>query len=653
MESAVRTYCAFISYNHADEAVARWLQRSLESYRIPRHLLDKLQRASNRLGKVCRDREDLASSGDLTATIQAALDQSEFLLVLCSPAASQSAYVKQEIDYFLTHRSRSQVLCLVVGGEPDEVIPARLLEDRHEPLAADLRPAGDGRTNARLKLIAGLLDVGFDDLKMREALRQRRRWIIAGCSSFALTLAMGVLTVTAIVARQETERSRNQAEDLIGFMLTDLRSQLEPIGRLDVLDAVGNKAMSYFAEVEDGRDSASVLAKRSLALRQIGEIRIDQGRLDGAYAALVEAQRIARSRAKQFPEEFSAHYDLGQTEFWLGLTQSLRGDEEGAEAGYQAYLLAARQMVRVRPDSDIAQLELAMATINLGVLNAEAMQTDLALTYFLEGHRVLEGLRAGTENQDVLEELANLDSWIGDTYIHLGELDEARRYHEAHLRILRELGAGAGTDRIIDARLGDGLLVFVELLLRQNELTSAMAVNAEAKSIFEELVEHDPTNAYWLRGQLVAQLLAADICVRQEIAACAEGALTSARVLLANPTLAPLLQVEPAYLAVLETELLLSRQDGALSASQSVLTEALVHLGETNIENDSTRARQIAIRNRLLRARIRTMAADTAAAELELAEAQRRINEAKSTTSDPVFSALQDEAAQLTAALTE
>ena len=38
------------------------------------------------------------------------------------------------------------------------------------------RRKGDGKRNAMLKIAAGLLDVGVDDLKQRDAQRQARFW---------------------------------------------------------------------------------------------------------------------------------------------------------------------------------------------------------------------------------------------------------------------------------------------------------------------------------------------------------------------------------------------------------------------------------------------------------------------------------------------
>ena len=47
-----------------------------------------------------------------------------------------------------------------------------------EVLAVDLRPDGDGKDEAKLKLIAGLLGVPFNALRRREAAAARRRLLV-------------------------------------------------------------------------------------------------------------------------------------------------------------------------------------------------------------------------------------------------------------------------------------------------------------------------------------------------------------------------------------------------------------------------------------------------------------------------------------------
>jgi hypothetical protein len=191
-------YRAFISYSHADERWAGWLHRAIETYRVPRRLRGTAGRygeVPRSLFPVFRDRDELSSASDLSLTIQAALSESAALVVICSPRAAASRWVDQEIQLFQALGRGDRVLCLIVDGEPGATdatacFPPALRTQ--EPLAADVRPGKDGREGARLKLIAGLLGVGYAELRRRELQRARRRMAfnaaaVAGtCAAVAL-----------------------------------------------------------------------------------------------------------------------------------------------------------------------------------------------------------------------------------------------------------------------------------------------------------------------------------------------------------------------------------------------------------------------------------------------------------------------------------
>ena len=283
-----RTYRAFISYSHADERWAAWLQRSLERYRVPGRLRQQRAGLPRRLNPVFRDKEELASSSDLGDSIRTALARSEALVVVCSPAAAASRWVNEEIRAFRELAPGRPILCLMVAGSPepgatDCAFPSALLHDAAgrplpEPLAADPRGDADGKRGARVKLAAGLLGVGVDALRQRD--QQRRNRVLAAIAAGAGAVAVVTvgLAINASIARDEAELRRDQAEELIEFMLVELRERLQPIGRLDVLDAVGDQALAYFAELGDELSPEDALA-RVMALRQIGEVRFEQGRL--------------------------------------------------------------------------------------------------------------------------------------------------------------------------------------------------------------------------------------------------------------------------------------------------------------------------------------------------------------------------------------
>jgi hypothetical protein len=71
-----------------------------------------------------------------------------------------------------------------------------LTDRRSDPLAADAREGKDGRSNSRLKLIAGLLGIGFDDLRRRELARKRKRRQIGVVACLVACVAMAAIYVS-------------------------------------------------------------------------------------------------------------------------------------------------------------------------------------------------------------------------------------------------------------------------------------------------------------------------------------------------------------------------------------------------------------------------------------------------------------------------
>lgn len=114
-------YWAFISYSHRDKAAGEWIHRALEAYRIPKLLRRESGSFGDlpaRLFPVFRDREELAASPDLGDRIEAALRESRYLVVLCSPDAAASPWVNKEIIFFKSLGRERQVFSLIVAGEP-------------------------------------------------------------------------------------------------------------------------------------------------------------------------------------------------------------------------------------------------------------------------------------------------------------------------------------------------------------------------------------------------------------------------------------------------------------------------------------------------------------------------------------------------------
>ena len=120
---------------------------------------------------------------------------------------------------------------------------------------------------------------------------------VAGAAKYTIDLARE--RNAAVLARDEADQRRGQAEKLIGFMVGDLRQKLTAVGRLEVLDAVGQQALTYFASVPAGTLTDEELFRRSQALHQLGQIRQARADMPGALKAYEDSLAEAEGRATQ------------------------------------------------------------------------------------------------------------------------------------------------------------------------------------------------------------------------------------------------------------------------------------------------------------------------------------------------------------------
>ena len=150
-------YDAFISYRHCDldKFVAENIHKQLEAYRMPSDIAKKRQGMKNRIERVFRDQEELPLVSNLNDPIMAALHNSDWLIVICSPRLRESVWCKKEIETFISLHGREKVLAVLIEGEPAESFPDELLFKTEvvtkpdgsteevkipvEPLAADVR----------------------------------------------------------------------------------------------------------------------------------------------------------------------------------------------------------------------------------------------------------------------------------------------------------------------------------------------------------------------------------------------------------------------------------------------------------------------------------------------------------------------------------
>jgi len=219
-------YKAFLSYSHtADAKLAPAIQSGLQGFARPWYRLRAL--------RVFRDKTSLAVNPALWPSIERALEQSEYFVLLASPAAAASHWVRREIAYWLTHRSSETLLILLTEGmlawdaakgDFDWTQTTALPSDAglvfaDEPLHLDLRWTEEkedqlSMRNAQFRdaiadLASTLHGRPKDDLVGEDVRRHRSAMRLAWSAIAALTL----LTVAAVTAAYLAVQQRDLANE--------------------------------------------------------------------------------------------------------------------------------------------------------------------------------------------------------------------------------------------------------------------------------------------------------------------------------------------------------------------------------------------------------------------------------------------------------
>lgn len=528
-------YFAFLSYSHRDEQSARWLHDSLERFRVPSALVGRVTDQGlipSRLTPIFRDRRELPASQDLGEEIREALAASRFLVVLCSPDSARSRWTNAEIESFKRLRPDGCILAAIVAGEPfasdhqgrekDECLPpalrfrydrrGRATSKRAEPLCADLRDSGDGRRHGLLKIVAGMLGVGLDDLVQRDSVRRQRRLaLIAAASAVGMVLTSG-LAVAAFDARDSARDQRREAESLVGFMLGDLRSRLEPLGRLDVLDSVGARALSYYESQDKESLSDESLAQRSKALTLMGEIANTRGNLDAALRLYREAFAGTAEAVRRDPDNPERLFDHAQNVFWIGYIDWQRGRLDRAEAAFREYKRLAQRLLAIDPRKPEWQLEAKYADSNLGSVLLQQNRFAEAAAMFEASLNAVEALAASEpDNLAYQKSLAESLAWLADARVGEGRLEEAMAQRERQLAQLEQLKAAHPGDTIFARQAMSARSAMARLLASRGDIAGGLDHARQATADADALLRTEPGNTEWLEAAARSQFELAEL----------------------------------------------------------------------------------------------------------------------------------------------
>jgi tetratricopeptide (TPR) repeat protein/predicted Ser/Thr protein kinase len=328
--------------------------------------------------------------------------------------------------------------------------------------------------------------------------------------AFAITLVMLLVAVAVgasaqarrlAVANASVQARQRQAENLIVFMLGDLRERLEPVGKLDVLDDVGRKALTYFAAVPESDLSTTERYHRAVAVRQLGSVRLAQGKLP-------EAQRLMRQSIELVTPLVAAdslnpqwQLALAHAEFYAGQVDMALGNIDSATSHFIPFVAISNGLLAHYPDSLAYKAEVAYALNNIGFAREAKGDATAGLASYQAAIALLTPLvqRDSTKTEWLLA-LGGVHNASGVARRKLGDLAGALEDHKSELVANERVARRDSTNRGWQRYLAITHTYLSDIRLWRGDAAGALAELRIARPTFTSLVHIDGTNAQWGLG---------------------------------------------------------------------------------------------------------------------------------------------------------
>jgi tRNA A-37 threonylcarbamoyl transferase component Bud32/tetratricopeptide (TPR) repeat protein len=448
--------------------------------------------------------------------------------------------------------------------------------------------------------------------------RIARRAIIAAIAMFVVlgvwryTVDLQAERSIAIAARAEAESRRAQAEDLINFMVGDLRKKLEPVGRLEILDDVAKKTLQYASDLDPTRMSVGELARNAKVLHQLGEVTMSRGEVPAALPLFRQSLMLSDMARKRDPRNADAQLAYGTSHFWLGNAYRQQKQLPEALASMREYRDVTEKLAHEYPEKPEYQIERAYGHNAVGVI----LEAQGDLKGALEHYSVSLDVRTAQSRQNpgdlaLQAEVAPALNKVGQIQSKLGNLAGARDYFRRELETYRSLVAADPKQTQWQQRMAVSLTYLGLAHWWMGDVDGAEALWREELGIERGLAERDPDNVAWQRNVLVTTRRIAVSHYGRGDHATAASMLQSARNGLERlQKRAPNDRTLPIYVNYNDLELaralaatgstlrargiltdVIARLESASDrASQITLARGAYYLGEVLVASDSARA---------------------------------------------------------------
>ena len=244
-------YFAFISYKSDDLKEAWALKKKLDGYKLPTVLCKQYEKERKPTHEAFLDKTNI-QPGDLTQELKDNLDNSHYLIVVCSPRSAKSEYVTAEIEHFTRNGREDEMFLFIIESDPANIEasfnPAikeaekRWSEregEKREILGVNIKEkdvdkmffiyrwpvvgAWLQRERAYMQLISRLLNLEFEQLWSYQRIRLAERviaWIVG------LIIVFGAISYTAYINKDVDITTRLKETSIHNEQLPPLKDAI-------------------------------------------------------------------------------------------------------------------------------------------------------------------------------------------------------------------------------------------------------------------------------------------------------------------------------------------------------------------------------------------------------------------------------------------
>jgi tetratricopeptide (TPR) repeat protein len=279
----------------------------------------------------------------------------------------------------------------------------------------------------------------------------------------------------------EATSARNEAQNVMEFMLFDLPKKLDPIGRLDLLDDVNRRTLDYYKSHSNDKDAQRGY---SAALRNKGNILYGRGELPGALDTYEKAFKIIKNVANQDPANVKVQHDLWESGQKMADVLLDQSKFEDAKKSYDDGLLILEDLTKKAPANLEWQLDLSESYDSVGNTLCENAEHLLASAerYDSRGYAILSPDEE-EEFREKLKKAGELFENSRDVAQRVADSEPHNSRHYSRARFLMALAFARHAD----------------VLWNQGDAAGSLEADKQDLSIMEKLAENEPPNAGWQR----------------------------------------------------------------------------------------------------------------------------------------------------------